>query len=40
MSDFMLGQNERTLGIVNAGSVWNKILCIKKDLGVPTIQLE
>lgn len=42
LCDFVLNQDEKTLEIAKAGSVWNKdsLLHIKRDVGVPTVHLE
>lgn len=42
MCDFNLSQDEKTLEIIDVGPVWNNdpFLRIRKDVGVPTVQLE
>lgn len=42
MSDVIVNQDEKTLKIVEVGPVWNKdaFLRIKRDVGVPSVQLE
>lgn len=41
IGESLLSQDEKTLDVAEAGPIWSKnaFLCIKKDVGVPTVQL-